>query len=509
MKNFFIKYWSIIILILILFLGIFLRFYNLKLAPGWWPDEGVYLNIANNLLHGKAQMFAFSYPFIPHPPLFFLISALFIKYIGFSLLAIRSFTAILGIILIIVVYFIGKSLHRPLIGLAAAFLVAVMPETVILSRVALPYELFTVFSALFVYFLFQHINCKKNVYYFLLFLTAGLAVVTSYYAVVMIMFLIIYSIYSFIKKEIKLKTIGISIVIFFLPVLPYLIWGLIYVQPAFLHDILYIFSRHVESGEKIITPFLQSVLNVNFFFSFGLIGLLFLPKKVRFWTIIYFVFLLVLEYKFRQRFTWFSATYIFIFYLGAAAMLEKITELILESWSGNRSKEILKIFLLAVLVLILTFSSLLYITKKIVHHEWLETNFNKNEEESFSTGNDGYPVLEEAIDYINSHVNEDDTVLASAQYLWMIKAKPTDPILSYIYTDQATTNFPSDMRITGRFLYDPSYQKAKFLLEDKFTRMWFAYQPGIKEGVLDDIYKNWPKVFDESDFKIYQNPRIK
>jgi len=508
MKNFFSKNWSVIILVIILAFSVFLRFYNLQFTPGWWPDEGVYLNIANNLLHGKAQMLAFSYPFVPHPPLFFLISALFIKYIGYSLLAMRSFTAILGILLVILVYLMGRSLNRPVVGIVAAFLIAVMGENVILSRVALPYELFTIFSALFIYFLFQHISSKKNVYYFLLFLIAGLAMVTSYYAAVMIIFLLIYSTYLFIKKELKFKTIGISLLIFLLPVLPYLIWGLVYVRPAFAHDILYIFSRHTVDTAKIVKSFLQSVLNVNFFFVFGLIGLLFLPKKVRFWTILYLFLLLGLEYKFRQKFTWFSATYIFIFYFGAAVMLDKISKLILESFSEDKPRETLRICLLVLLVLTLTFSSVFYLTKKIIHHEWLETDFNVNEEESFSTGNDGYPVLHEAIGYINANVGPNDTVLASAQYLWMIKAKPTDPILSYIYTDQATTNFPSDMRQTGRFLYDPSYQKAKFLLEDKFTRMWFAHQPGIEEGVLDDIYNNWPKVFDKSDFKIYQNPNI-
>ncbi len=49
-------------LLLILALAAYLRLVNLADNPGWYTDEGTHLDIAQNLLEGRAQYLAVSQP---------------------------------------------------------------------------------------------------------------------------------------------------------------------------------------------------------------------------------------------------------------------------------------------------------------------------------------------------------------------------------------------------------------------------------------------------------------
>ena len=71
---------------------------QLEVLPHWYWDEGVNLNVAWNLSLGRARMFAMQYPFVPHPPLFFLINAVVIRLFGLSLLACRGMSVLMGLI---------------------------------------------------------------------------------------------------------------------------------------------------------------------------------------------------------------------------------------------------------------------------------------------------------------------------------------------------------------------------------------------------------------------------
>lgn len=507
MKKFLKNNLEIILLSFILLAGIFLRFWNLNSTPGWWPDEGVYLNIANNLIHSKAQMFSFTYPFVPHPPLYFFVVSLFIKIFGYKMIAIRLVSAVSGSILIYLVYLIGKTINKSTLGLIAAFLIAVMPETVVFSRYGLPYNLLILLIALVLYFFIKYHLYKKTKDLYLSSACAGLALATSYSGIVLPFFLLIYGLYSLITKKINRKQFIISILLCSIPFLLYLTWGLIFINQAFVHDILFTLRRKSSSLVD-FSSFLLVIFSINIYFILGVLGLFYLPKEIRFWLVLFFLTIILVEYRIRHEFVWYSVTYLFIIYLGLANFIMWLSQKITEFF--QRGKAIGKFYYWLIIIFLLTISlgSIKTISTRIIHRDWIQTKLNASQEELFSTANFGYPYLYNAINYINSRVNDSDTVMASPHLTWMINALPTDPIQSYIYRDKSTFNFSNDMRTSGRFLYDPSYQKAKYLLDDKFMRNWFYGQPGIKKDVLDDIYKSWIKVFEEGDFKVYQNPNI-
>jgi hypothetical protein len=58
----------------------YFRFVQLRANPGWYSDEGVFINYAENLAQGRWQMFALanSPMLIQRPPLFlFVLTAAF------------------------------------------------------------------------------------------------------------------------------------------------------------------------------------------------------------------------------------------------------------------------------------------------------------------------------------------------------------------------------------------------------------------------------------------------
>lgn len=91
-------------LVVVFVIAVFLRSVNLELIPRWHWDEAANLDITANLLSGRAQVFALKYPFFPHPPLFFVFAAPFIKLLGASNLSLRVFAATLSTATAVVVY---------------------------------------------------------------------------------------------------------------------------------------------------------------------------------------------------------------------------------------------------------------------------------------------------------------------------------------------------------------------------------------------------------------------
>jgi len=86
-----------------LILAVALRLINLGTNPGWDGDEGYNYNIALNLAHGHRQMFALSFAFVQHPPLFFLLAAGLFHLLGASMFTLRvlSILCSLGTLLLL------------------------------------------------------------------------------------------------------------------------------------------------------------------------------------------------------------------------------------------------------------------------------------------------------------------------------------------------------------------------------------------------------------------------
>ncbi|MBI2910495.1 MAG: glycosyltransferase family 39 protein, partial [Chloroflexi bacterium] len=139
--------------------GAFLRFYQLDtLPPGLWHDEAFNGIDAQRILAGEFPiMFEANHG---RQPLFIYLQAIAVALIGPTPEALRSTSALVGVLTIASVYFLARTLEAEAqrgrrAGLLAAGLLAVMPWHVHLSRYGLRAILFPLLICWFLFFLWR------------------------------------------------------------------------------------------------------------------------------------------------------------------------------------------------------------------------------------------------------------------------------------------------------------------------------------------------------------------
>ncbi|MBN1476738.1 glycosyltransferase family 39 protein, partial [Candidatus Sumerlaeota bacterium] len=146
---------TLVCLAVTLLLGAALRLRNLTSSPGWFRDEGVYMEVAWNAAHGEARLGPINHtwvsPFQTIPPLYPLASGAWMRTIGAlrgderpNIQPFRWFSVGCGLLVIAGAYGLGLALGSPLLGLLAAALLAFDPLTVMFHRMGLPYNLLAV-----------------------------------------------------------------------------------------------------------------------------------------------------------------------------------------------------------------------------------------------------------------------------------------------------------------------------------------------------------------------------
>jgi mannosyltransferase len=134
------------LLLLILLLATGLRFYRPD-AQSLWNDEGTSVAVAQRDLATIARDAAQDI----HPPLYYWLLHSWVKLMGTSEVGVRSLSAMLGVVLVVLVYLLGQILAGRWAGLAAALLAAINPFQVYYSQEARMYMLLAVWSALAFY----------------------------------------------------------------------------------------------------------------------------------------------------------------------------------------------------------------------------------------------------------------------------------------------------------------------------------------------------------------------
>lgn len=221
--------------LLILIISIFLRFYHL-MYQSLWVDELHTLNecdpgltwieFINSLFHKE-----------PHPPLYFIIIRLLFGFFVYDELIARAFSAIVGVLAIISIYFLGKELKNNRVGLISACISAVNFFEIQYSQEARGYTLVMLFSILsFLYFIrLAKVNSIKNSVLFGIF-TISL-IYTHYYGIFVFASQLLILIFYFFKYR-SSKSVNWNY--FFLPIFvigcSYLFWIPFLMSSSFLNE---------------------------------------------------------------------------------------------------------------------------------------------------------------------------------------------------------------------------------------------------------------------------------
>lgn len=161
-------------LIVIIFLGLFLRVYALG-NMGLTSDEGTTLQQAKDL----SNVFKYSQTVEMSPPLYFLTT--FVVYqIFHDVLFVRLISVIMGTFLILLVYILTKRLFEENAALIAAFLVAINPNLIAFSYLLRTYSFFFVLMFLIMIFSKKYIETKKDLLH--LAVCNALLLLTTYFS---------------------------------------------------------------------------------------------------------------------------------------------------------------------------------------------------------------------------------------------------------------------------------------------------------------------------------------
>ena len=220
---------TIIVFLLILIFGSFLRFYKLDLQS-LWLDELVTKRTAS--LENVQEVINLTAKVDVHPPGFYMISHYWIKIIGSSEIDIRLLSAICGSLAILAVFVLTMKLYSKREALISALLVAVFWFPVYYSQEARPYSLlflFSVVSTIFYYPLVKKFYRKESSKTINTILYMGSIIVTSYIHYFGTYLVFLQGVFLFLpairnkKNFYEWLIIYLTVIIFFLPWIPYML----------------------------------------------------------------------------------------------------------------------------------------------------------------------------------------------------------------------------------------------------------------------------------------------
>ena len=191
MKN---KY-QLIILGVILIISIFLRFTSVIESRDLWYDEA----FTGILLKQDFSQMNQSIFNDVHPPLYYWLAKPWASLGDYSPLAIRSFSAFLGILTVLSLYWIGKKLFSERTGLLVAAISAVSPFAIEYSQEARMYSLFGFLMLWAVWFFIEGIKKEKLFYWIGWGVLGGLSFYTHYLA--LFFFVMFYLAYVLTKDK--------------------------------------------------------------------------------------------------------------------------------------------------------------------------------------------------------------------------------------------------------------------------------------------------------------------
>jgi uncharacterized membrane protein len=142
-------------LLVIILIGLFLRVYDLGTQSIWY-DESSSVWIAK--MSFLSQVVQATRSFELAPPLYFIILHYWIALFGTSEVALRSLSALFGVLAIPVIYVLGRRLFNDEVGLLAALILALSSFNIWYSQEARMYSLMVLLALLSMYFFLRFVR---------------------------------------------------------------------------------------------------------------------------------------------------------------------------------------------------------------------------------------------------------------------------------------------------------------------------------------------------------------
>jgi len=514
--------------LLILILAILLRIYNLEVIPHWFWDEGVNMHYSWNIVHGKLQWFCLSYAFVPHPPLYLLISGILLKIFGNNLIVLRGLSVFYSILTLILMYLIVRNMFDRNMALLASFIFAIYPFAIFWNRMAFANNQVMFLSFLCLYLFLKYLNDGKNLWLYLLSISTASSLITEimgFCALVSILILF----YLYDRQNLWR--------IFILSIIPFIIFviSMLLIMPdAFIHDILHHLGR-TNFGILLILPI--------FIFMFILPVIIPLSRCkdriIEFYspvineirantTLFYFIISPVIIFMTSENFTmnedvivrgldlfWFGI--IGIYFVGdkmkknvLLAFFIPLLAMIL--WLDRADHMLIPLhpyicIFLAILfyklfkllnnksvVALIVFYPLLLYPYYDINLYILNTWLNKEDINGRM----------DMVEFINSHVNGSDFVIADSHTTRFINCRTSVLPQTAAIKGKSIAYYASDYK-PERFLFNCSHENAKFIVIENGTIKRVLNQNCLRDIILE--IQNW-SIHRINNYIIFENPRF-
>ena len=503
-------------LFLLITSSFYFRFTNLPTNPGWYNDEGTYINMAMNLQEGRSEYLGIegSMLIIGRMPLFTSLLSLVFDIFGPGLEPIRYLTAGAGVLSVGLLYFVLLRIlgpAQPYLPFLAAFILAIHPRAVLFSRVGFGYNLLTPLVILSFWGLWNYVNKPQKGWLFLAVTLTGIGLITE-------LAFIAYSILVIGVILVRRRQDALwAVPLLYLPfgmhcLMSYLQYGEIFTSDFWM---TFFRSTNPDIPFQLVSIFfnLTHLFYYNPVFLLGFFGLLIIrPLKLSLLTIAaYLIPFMIIAQNFpllMQGYYYISPFFPFIAIGMAYAIMKGLeilihfaqqvyelsTRYIQHPWITKYIK-ILTTDSLIFILFLFPLSYALYSLNNQVHHQFI-SGFDP----IFLDAKDSQKVVH----FINQRVAPDDLVIASPALAWAIVANATDYQISIAAMPTSTIHFPAGIP-QDRLAFDVDYRKAKFIVVDTILLSWpTAGIPGLTE--LLAFAQAGELAYQSGDISVYYNP---
>ncbi|CAG0936831.1 hypothetical protein TFLX_05727 [Thermoflexales bacterium] len=493
---------------MILLLAAYLRLANVATNPAWYTDEGTHLEIAGQLLTGRAQYLAINQPWllVSRLPLFEGLLASVARFNGVSMETLRLLTGSLGVVTVGLLYAVVRQISRDRsLAVLAAGLLAIYPPAVLYSRFGFSYNLLAPLLLLCLLGTAKYAVCGSKHWLAVASLSIGLGTLSE------VWMFVLFAPFMLIVLICNWRDLLWSLPLALLPFGGYAAIMLATAPQIFLFDVRFVLSRVNQLPlDRQVATIWQNVSTLcaqDVWMIAGPIGLLRLKSpRVRWIGLALFAIPFVLLGRTTALF---SLSFYYLIpllpwvALGVASLirygvpwlsrrlLRRIHALVeVEQSARINWFNLLVAIPLAIILLIST------------------VGLVRQVRDGFHTDIDGFlldPIaVQSTAAFVNGQVVASDRVIASPTLAWLLKAQVADMQMPLAYQGRATPHLPADIP-PDRWAFDPSVEQARFVIVDNLWRNWAVPNVAGVADMLQEI-ERWPIVLRSGELVVYQNP---
>lgn len=512
---------EVFVLVVILSLAAYFRFYHLSDRPGWYSDEGTILEIVKHLSHGSIQYMAINQSTLlaARLPLFPLVLKWIMSIFGFGIETLRMTTASLGVLDVLILSLVLRRImgfDGRWFAYVAGFGLAIFPKAIFYNRLGFSYNLLTPLILLAWFGGWRYLTDDNKYWLGISALAIGIGGVSD-----LMMFSMVLPFFLIVLSR-NWRDLRWSLPILLIPLGIYAGIMLLTVPSAFIFDLKFILLRMGSIPAHLQLPLIT--LNLGALFTWdawilaGMVGLFLLwPNRLRRLTILFFfapVILLgrttgLVGFGFYylspllpfialgvSTLIWRGTPYVLSFFTDALHAFLSDMGIDPSLWVSRR----LSVILVSLSSFFIAFSPL--IVSLVLTNNDISTGYETFLSDVLIDAKNA----REALTMINKLIEPEDLVIASPALIWGINGRTSDFQITLAFEGKRTEHFPDDIP-RDRFAYDPSLESARYVIVDPIWRNWAAKAMPEVEKMMRSV-EEWPLVYQAGEISIYRNPDI-